>query len=203
VNFSSDLVFDGVKGAPYVEADTTSPLNAYGRAKAEAERRVLALDPKALVIRTAAFFGPWDRHNFVTIALDALRRGEHFAAAADQCVSPTYVPDLVQATLDLLVDEESGIWHLANRGAVSWARLAQLAAEAASLDPRLVDELPSGKLGLVALRPAYSALASERGVLMPPLEDALCRYITDCSAKAGEWPLRDVVSSEETRREAA
>ena len=191
VTFSSDLVFDGAKREPYVESDPTAPLNAYGRGKAEAERRVLARDPSALVIRTAAFFGPWDRYNFVTCVVEALRHGERFSAPEDQVVSPTYVPDLVQATLDLLVDGESGIWHLASRGAVSWADLARMAAEAASLDTALVQAVPSNHLSLAAPRPFYSALASERGVLMPRLEDALCRYLTDCTRKAGRWPLRE------------
>jgi dTDP-4-dehydrorhamnose reductase len=201
VSFSSDLVFDGSKTTSYVESDLPSPLNAYGRAKAEAERRILAAQPDALVVRTAAFFGPWDRYNFVTLALEALRRGEPFPAIEDQVVSPTYVPDLVQATLDLVVDRECGIWHLANRGEVSWARLAQLAAQAASLDMRLVKPVRAAELGGVAARPAYSALASERGVLMPALEDALARYVSDCIAKAGRWPLRE--TSEARQRAAA
>jgi dTDP-4-dehydrorhamnose reductase len=198
-SFSSDLVFDGSKAAPYVESDATSPLNAYGRAKAEAERRVLEAHPHSLVVRTAAFFGPWDRYNFVTLALDALARGEPFNAIEDQVVSPTYVPDLVQATLDLLVDGESGVWHLANRGEVSWFRFAQLAAQAASLDVSLVKPVPSKHLHLVAPRPTYSALASEKGSLMPPLEDALARYATDRVAKAGRWPMRETDEPEQQR----
>ena len=191
VTFSSDLVFDGSKAQPYVESDATAPLNAYGRAKAEAERSVLERDPRALVVRTAAFFGPWDRHNFVTILVDTLRRGEAFRAADDLCVSPTYVPDLVQAALDLLVDEEHGVWHLANRGAVSWADFARMAAQAMSLDASLVRAVPSSQLGLVATRPRWSALASERGLLMPPLEDAIARYCIDRTEKSGSWPVRE------------
>jgi dTDP-4-dehydrorhamnose reductase len=189
--FSSDLVFDGTKPSAYVESDATAPLNAYGRAKAEAERRVMAEYAGALVVRTAAFFGPWDRHNFVTVALDALRRGARFSAASDQCVSPTYVPDLVQATLDLLVDGECGIWHLANRGAVTWAELARAVATLDGRDASLIDAVPSRQLGLSAPRPMYSPLASERGLLMPALEDALSRYFVDCAEKAGSWPLRE------------
>ncbi|HJV62112.1 MAG TPA: family 1 glycosylhydrolase [Albitalea sp.] len=179
LTFSSDLVFDGDKRAPYVESDAPSPLNAYGHSKREAERRVLAHAPDALVIRTAAFFGPWDRHNAVARALDALRRGERWAAATDQVVSPTYVPDLVMVALDLLVDCEHGLWHLANRGSVSWAQFAMQAAEAARLDVALVDAVPGDTLAQRAPRPRQSTLASERGSLMPSLEDALARYFTD------------------------
>jgi dTDP-4-dehydrorhamnose reductase len=191
MSFSSDLVFDGSKPEPYVETDAPGPLNAYGRGKLEAERQVLAHTPNALLIRTAAFFGPWDRHNFVTLALDALRRGEPWRAAHDQWVSPTYVPDLVRASLDLLIDGESGLWHLANRGAVSWATLARMAAEAAGLDARLIQGLPAVSLGQIAKRPRFSALGSERGALMPSLEDGLCRYLGDCDDLAGEWPLAE------------
>lgn len=180
VTFSSDLVFDGAKGAPYVESDAAMPLNAYGTAKREAERRVLACAPDALVVRTAAFFGPWDRHNFVTQALQALRRGEPWRAAGDQWVSPTYVPDLVQATLDLVIDGESGLWHLANHGAASWADLAVMAAEAAGLDAGLVQSVPGEALGQCAVRPRHAALGSERGLVMPTLAEALARYLAEC-----------------------
>jgi dTDP-4-dehydrorhamnose reductase len=184
VTFSSDLVFDGAKGSAYVESDAAAPLNAYGRAKREAERRVLLVDPEALVVRTAAFFGPWDRYNLVTLALEALRRGEPWPAASDQVVSPTYVPDLVNATLDLLVDGEQGIWHLANQGALSWAQLACAAAEAAGLDPALVQPVPGAALGQTARRPAYVALGSERGLIMPTFGDALARYLHETTLLA-------------------
>src|SRR6185436_5712000 len=106
VTFSSDLVFDGRKGLPYVESDAVSPLNVYGESKAEAETCVLAEFPGALVIRTSAFFGPWDRYNFVHLVLNDFANGRKVFAANDLSVSPTYVPDLVKATLDLLIDGE-------------------------------------------------------------------------------------------------
>ena len=176
--FSSDLVFDGGKSLPYVETDAPHPLNAYGRGKLEAERRVRAYAPDALVIRTAAFFGPWDQHNFVTLALASLRRGEPWLAADDQFISPTYVPHLVNASLDLLIDGECGVWHLANRGAVSWAQLGRMAAEAARLDTHLIEGVSSAQLSQVAKRPLYSALETERGLLMPTLEEGLSHYLS-------------------------
>jgi dTDP-4-dehydrorhamnose reductase len=165
VTFSSDLVFDGWKAAPYVESDPVAPLSVYGRTKAEAEQLVLAAHDAALVIRASAFFGPWDAYSFVTLA----RLGQIDAAAEDVRVSPTYLPDLVNAALDLLIDGESGIWHLANQGDVSWAELAELAGAD-------VEAVPAAELGWVAPRPPSSVLTSERGVLLPPLEDALARY---------------------------
>lgn len=182
VTFSSDLVFDGASREPYVESDRTAPLGVYGRSKAEAERRVLAAHPAALVVRTSAFFGPRDDFNFVTVALRALAAGERFAAADDATVSPTYVPDLVNATLDLLIDGEGGIWHLANQGALSWAELARRAADMAGLDASLIEARATNSLGLAAARPAFAALASERGMLLPPLEDALSRYLRERTA---------------------
>ncbi len=179
LSFSSDLVFDGGKPTPYVESDQPRPLNAYGRSKLEAERRILKLAPSALVVRTAAFFGPWDRHNFVAQAMQALQRGQRWQAANDQLVSPTYVPDLAQAALNLLIDGERGLWHLTNHGAVSWAGFAQMVAEAAGLNVALVDAVPGATLGQIALRPRYSALQSERGLTLGSLHEAVEQYLAD------------------------
>jgi dTDP-4-dehydrorhamnose reductase len=163
LTFSSDLVFDGAKGSPYVESDPVSPLNQYGRSKAEAEQRVLDRHPEAMVVRTSAFFGPWDQHNFVTQALRALRERRPFAAAEDMVVSPTYVPDLVHACLDLLIDRESGIWHLSHGEAISWAGLARKAAALCGIDAATLNSARAIELRNAAPRPAYSALSSERG----------------------------------------
>jgi dTDP-4-dehydrorhamnose reductase len=179
VTFSSDLVFDGRKGSPYVESDAVSPLNVYGESKAAAEARVLENFPGALVIRTSAFFGPWDRYNFVHSVLNDLANGRRVFAANDVSVSPTYVPDLVKATLDLLIDGESGIWHLANPGVVTWAEFARLVAESAGYDSRLVHACTAASLGFAAVRPAFTALSSERGNFMPSLEDSVDRFFSD------------------------
>ncbi|HEX6625632.1 MAG TPA: sugar nucleotide-binding protein, partial [Pyrinomonadaceae bacterium] len=172
--------FDGSGERPWVESDAPAPLNVYGASKAAAERDVLARCPAAMVVRTSAFFGPWDEYNFVTVLLRALAEGVEFAAADDVVVSPTYVPDLTHACLDLLTDGEGGVWHLSNAGALTWADFARLAAERAGLESSLVRGCPSASLGLAAPRPAFSALDSERGALLPPLEDALARYFNEC-----------------------
>ena len=179
MTFSSDLVFDGTLDRPYVESDKVAPLGVYGRSKADAERRVLDSDPQALVIRTSAFFGPWDEHNFVTQALDALDAGRPFAAAADQVVSPTYVPDLVNTCLDLLIDRECGLWHLTNGAAMSWADLARRACAAAGVDAGRLEARTTDELGLRAARPRNSAMSSERGLLLPSFDDALARYLRE------------------------
>jgi dTDP-4-dehydrorhamnose reductase len=186
VTFSSDLVFDGSLGRPYVESDPVAPLNVYGRSKAEAERRVLQADPQALVVRTSAFFGPWDAHNFITQALNALDAGLPFAAADDMVVSPTYVPDLVNACLDLLIDREAGVWHLTNAEPVSWAALARRACEIAGVCTRTLVAETAASLPMAARRPANSALHSERAVLLPPLDDALARFISALAERAND-----------------
>ena len=180
LTFSSDLVFDGTCRAPYVESNAVSPLNVYGRSKVQAEVKVLEALPSALVVRTSAFFGPWDEYNFMTVALRVLAAGKSFVAAEDAIVSPTYIPDLVNSSLDLLIDGEGGLWHLANSGASSWADLARFAAMRAGFDPAYIDARPMATLGFTAARPSYSVLSSERGVMLPSLENAIARYFHEC-----------------------
>ncbi|QJD98907.1 sugar nucleotide-binding protein [Massilia forsythiae] len=175
--FSSDLVFDGAQERPYVETDAVAPLGVYGKSKAQAELRVQDAHPGALVVRTSAFFGPWDRHNFVTLALEALERGEPFTACGDLAVSPTYVPDLVHACLDLAIDRESGIWHLSNLGTVTWAELALQAAAQAGVDASRLEVKPASAFGFAAARPRQAVLSSQRGILLPALDNALARYL--------------------------
>jgi len=197
--FSSDLVFDGSRDQPYVETDAVAPLNVYGRSKAEAEVGVLDKHPDSLVVRTSAFFGPWDNFNFVTLALGALERGETFTAASDLTVSPTYVPDLVNACLDLAIDRESGIWHLSNGRAVTWAELALKAAQHAGVDASRLESQPSSGCNFVAERPRYSALHSARAMLLPTLDDALGRFI---ELRGEEGPdLEEAIMTGESQQE--
>ncbi len=174
--FSSDLVFDGAQGRPYRESALPHPLSVYGASKAAAEPRIEALLPSALILRTSAFFGPWDSSNFVTGGLASIRRGQPWRAASDVVVSPTYVPDLVHATLDLLHDRERGIWHLCNEGALSWYELARAAARACGEPPELIEPVGAHDLGWSARRPAYSALSSSRGRIMRSTAEALTAY---------------------------
>ncbi len=175
LTFSSDLVFDGGKDAPYVESDPVAPQGVYGRRQAEGETCVLATLPAALVVRTGPLFGPWDEHNFVSATLRRLASGRPVAVVDDALVSPTYIPDLVDACLDLLVDGECGRWHLANVGAVTWHELAGLAAGLAGVSTSRL-EPPAMRTGG---QPRFGALGSERGALLPPLDVALQRYIRD------------------------
>jgi dTDP-4-dehydrorhamnose reductase len=126
VTFSSDQVFDGRGDRPWVESDAPAPLNCYGRSKAPPSGRARGASGRD---------GGADQRLLRAVGPPQLPRprprragaGREFRAADDVRISPTYVPDLVNVCLDLLVDRESGIWHLANHGDVSWA---QFAAEA-------------------------------------------------------------------------
>ncbi len=178
LTFSSALVFDGRRSTPYLERDPVTPLSVYGRCKAEGDKRVLAACPGALVARTGACFGPWDRHNWLTRGLEAVASG-HPIMAPKELTSLTYLPDLIHTALDVLIDGASGLWQLANGGATTWAALAQQAARQAGLPTPLVHERSRAELGCVAAYPAYSVLDSERGTLLPSLEDALGRYMAE------------------------
>jgi dTDP-4-dehydrorhamnose reductase len=170
VTFSSDLVFDGSLGRSYVEVDEPAPANVYGQSKAKVETRLMAIDANALIVRTSAFFGPWDRHNFLMSAVAAARRGEDVIASSRTVVSPTYVPDLVHATLDLLLDEETGIWHVTNEGAVSWHDLARELFDRARIDCTSLLR-PDDDLA------CDTSLTSSRGILLRPLPEALDDFV--------------------------
>jgi dTDP-4-dehydrorhamnose reductase len=176
ITFSTDFVFNGKRDEPYIENDEVGPLNIYGHSKAESEYGVLSRHPDSLVVRTSSFFGPWDQYNFITVALNTLRQGQPFRAANDLTVSPTYVPDLVNVCLDLLLDRASGIWHLTNGHAVTWSELAMHAAERAQIDAGSLHPCASLELGFIAPRPRYSALHCSKGSLMPSLDHALESY---------------------------
>jgi dTDP-4-dehydrorhamnose reductase len=178
MTFSSDLVFNGKSRKPYLESCQPKPLNIYGLSKMEAEICVIKNNPSALIIRTSSFFGPWDQYNFLTEALKNISKGNIFKASSDHVVSPTYVPDLVSACLDLLIDAESGIWHLSNPSEVTWAEFAITAAERSGFDASLIKPVPSSVLGYKAERPLYSVLGSERAtMLLPELDNAINRYL--------------------------
>ena len=178
VTFSTDLVFDGTQDSPYVESHAVAPLNNYGRSKAALERSVLEQLPDALVIRTSAFVDAFGERTFTGRVIGAILRGEAIRTTGE-VVSPTYVPALADALLDLMIDGERGIWHLANSGALSWTALAQRIVSELGGDAGLVEEVAPEVLGRVAVRPRYSALGSERGSLLPSLDESLDRLFRD------------------------
>ena len=122
VHLSSDVVFDGLKGEPYVEEDPLSPVNAYGASKAEAERRVAAACPDALIVRTSLIVGGAapSKHE-----LAATGPGPWFT---NEVRSPVQVTDLAQALLELAELDVAGPLHVAGADGVSRAELAELIA---------------------------------------------------------------------------
>ena len=176
MTFSSDLIFDGSKKSPYCETDIAKPLNIYGISKANGEQVVQKANPESLIIRTSAFFGPWDSYNFAYTILDALRNERSCSVVKDVIVSPTYVPDLANTAMDLFIDEEQGIWHLSNEGTISWADFACVIADRAGYKKHNLRLKNLAEMDWKAQRPLYSALQSHKGIKLPALDNALERF---------------------------
>jgi dTDP-4-dehydrorhamnose reductase len=181
MTFSSDLVFNGHQNTPYAEQDKVSPLNVYGHTKAEAERLILEENPAALVIRTSAFFGPWDKYNFAFQIVEATRKKEPIIVPKDIIISPTYVPDLCNRSLDLFIDEEHGIWHVANEGSLSWAEFGTLIMDHCDKrrNVKLLQPIHASEMEWQAKRPMYSVLKNEKGINLPLLENAVDRFFKE------------------------
>ncbi len=179
MTFSSDLVFDGEKQSPYFEIDSVKPLNIYGRSKADGERLVLQHFPSALIIRTSAFFGPWDKYNFAFNILNSLKENQTCSAVKDVIVSPTYVPDLVNKSLDLLIDGEHGIWHLSNEGMLTWCEFAEELASRAHFHKKHISPCFQHETTWKARRPQYSVLRSDKGITLPPVLNAIERFFEE------------------------
>lgn len=129
VHMSTDVVFDGRAGRPYLESDPLSPVTGYGRAKAEAERLVAAADPAAAIVRTSLIHGGrGGRHEQLILAV---ARGERrLGFYVDEVRCPVEVGDLAGALLELATLAHAGPIHLAGADAVSRFEFAQLVAAA-------------------------------------------------------------------------
>lgn len=171
VAFSSDYVFDGRKGAPYVESDAPNPLSAYGRTKLNGEG---AAGPDAWIVRSSWLFGPTG-HNFLRTMLRLGEEREEIAVVDDQRGCPTFVGDLAAAVRQLADSElERGVWHLAADGDCTWADFAEAIFEETGQVCR-VRRVTTEHLGRLAPRPSYSVLRSERfgAPVLPHWRDGL------------------------------
>lgn len=179
VTFSSDQVFNGKKRNPYVENDTPSPLNKYGESKQQAEEAVLRVNPDSLIIRSSFFFNPWNPADFISLLLQQGTNCPSLYMASDIIISPTYIPDLVQTSLDLLIDNESGIWHLSGPDEISHFNFTQLALNIAGKTHNHLISCPFKKLNYTANRPTYSVLLSSQGISLPSLKTSLFNFMNE------------------------
>lgn len=178
MTFSSDLVFDGEKQSPYLETDSVKPLNTFGKSKAAGERMVMNFS-SSLIIRTSAFFGPWDKYNFAFYIINSLTENRACKVVKDVTVSPAYIPDLVNKALDLLIDEEKGIWHLSNTGKITWFDFARELADRGGFKKDHIVSCHQHEKKWKATRPGYSALQSNKGIKLPTLENAVKRFFQE------------------------
>jgi dTDP-4-dehydrorhamnose reductase len=160
VTFSTDYVFDGTSGAPYVESSRPNPINAYGRSKLAGERAALAF-PGSLIVRTSWLLSTTHR-NFVSVVLDKASDGV-VEVVADQWGSPTLVEDLVSFVLAALDAGATGLLHGAGGPATTRHSLAVAAAAEAGLATDLIRPRATAAYPQRALRPRSTVLGSERG----------------------------------------
>jgi len=185
VHYSTDYVFDGMKGSPYVETDTPHPLGAYAVSKLAGELYAQAYLSDALIIRTSGVFGPGGmftpRGNFVELMLRMARANSPIRVVADHAASPTYAPAMASRTADLVSQNIRGLFHMGGGQAISWYDYAKLIFELAGLKPSLT-ATDEREYRTAARRPKFSALSNskleEAGIAaMPPLRDAVKEYL--------------------------
>ncbi len=177
IYYSSDYVFDGTKGEPYLESDEPRPVSAYGRSKLGGEREVR----EGWIVRTSWLFG-WTGKNFVRTMLRLGGERDEVRVVGDQRGCPTYVGHLAGATRELL-RRQQGVWHVAADGECTWAEFAAAIFEDAGVRCRVVP-ITTEEFGAPAPRPAYSVLRSERpdAPRLPHWREGL----RDCLARLGD-----------------
>jgi dTDP-4-dehydrorhamnose reductase len=176
---SSDYVFDGSKGSPYMESDLPAPISAYGRSKLGGETSVAAANPRHFIVRSSWLYGHGGK-NFVETMLQIGRDQPEVLVVSDQRGCPTSCVDLAEAIVELIGTEEYGIHHIAGGGDCTWYEFATEIFDLAGYETRVM-AATTDMMGRKAERPAYSVLRSERknAIELPPWEDSLRRYLTD------------------------
>lgn len=199
VQVSTDYVFDGRKGAPYVETDLPAPLNAYGTAKLAGEHFVRALAPRSFVVRTSALYGaspcrakPQD--NFVRFIMREASQKGRLTVVRDQSVGPTWTHDLSTQILRLVESEAYGTYHATSQGECTWAEFAEAIVESARLTAT-VEPVTSETYASPVQRPSSSVLDNEalrrRGMdIMPHWRDSLRSYVESLGAVEASQPAR-------------
>jgi dTDP-4-dehydrorhamnose reductase len=166
IYLSTDFVFDGALGRPYLPDDIARPLGVYGRTKLAGERAVL--ERGGLVIRTAWVYSSHGR-NFVRTMLTKMSAQETVEVVSDQVGTPTWARSLAQALWNAAGQPElAGIVHWTDAGVASWYDFAvaiQEEALATGLLQRAVTVRPIRTVDLPrpARRPPYSVLEKTTG----------------------------------------
>jgi dTDP-4-dehydrorhamnose reductase len=163
VFFSSEYVFDGTDG-PYDEQREVSPINEYGRQKAEVEQALPALTGgDFMVARVSCVYGHERRRkNFVFQLWAALSEGREFRTPGDQIGTPTAAANAAEVVRDLVDAGERGVFHVAGAERMLRSDLARIAAEELGLDPGLIRPVETSELGLAAPRPLGAGLLVDR-----------------------------------------
>jgi dTDP-4-dehydrorhamnose reductase len=171
IHFSTDYVFNGTKGSPYLETDTPNPLNEYGMSKWAGEQAIQAVGGVYLILRTAWVYS-LRRDSFVRKVLKWARQQETLRIVDDQVSNPTWAHSLAEITAMLLaragdkpfarLEECKGLYHLAGSGYASRYEWAEKILE---LDPHKNEQVIKGMLPAKstdfptpARRPLFSAL---------------------------------------------
>ena len=166
IHFSTDYVFDGEKGKPYVEDDAVRPISVYGESKRAGEEFVFEIADQHLVVRVSWVFGP-DRTSFIDAMIKRAREEEKIEAIADKWSTPTYTHDVAEMLLRIF-DVDAGILHLTNCGECTWQEYAQHAIDSCSAVGIPLKAKTVGALKLVdmknwvARRPVYSVLSTSK-----------------------------------------
>lgn len=177
VFFSSDYVFNGRDG-PYSEEILPSPISEYGRQKAEAEAIVAEELPDShVIVRTTGVYG-WEPQgkNFVIRVIRTLEEGEGIAVPADQVATPTYAPNLADASLVLGAGDFCGVYNVAGPDLLTRADFAAVVAKVFGLAAQRIEAVETSTLGQTAPRPLNGGLRTEKVVgatriqMTPPVE---------------------------------
>ncbi len=193
VTYSTDYVFDGRKGSPYIESDIPNPLQLYGCSKLAGEYAALNIYPSgALVIRTCGVFGGKEGSrqkggNFVLNIMKEAKGKNIIEVSSEQIVNPTYAGDLSKATLELLKKKVNpGIYHLASRGYCSWYEFSKEIFRLAGITKKLVPIDRSGQNKKI-IRPKFSALKNTKakavGIKLPSWRMGLSSYFNILNSK--------------------
>jgi dTDP-4-dehydrorhamnose reductase len=176
---STDYVFDGLKGEPYVESDATRPLSVYGQTKAAGEAETAEANKHYFIVRSSWLFGTAGR-NFVETMLTLGHEQGDVVVVRDQVGCPTYTAHLADALVRLVGTNAFGIHHIAGGGECSWYEFAEEIFRQTALEVRMMS-MTTSELSRPAPRPPYSVLATERteAIYLPDWQEGLAAYLAE------------------------